>query len=98
MATYAYYMTCIICRNTFSIILQKISTIGGFLLSSTISYNYCSICHPDEVAQWLECLGLYQGDRWFESRRRLFAEKPDYFMIFEVYPAVRVRLQARERY
>ena len=29
---------------------------------------------------------------------RTFAEKRDYFMIFEVYPAVRVELQGRERY
>ena len=38
-----------------------------------------------EVAEWLEHLGPHPGDRWFDSWRGLFAEKLDYFMIFEVY-------------
>ena len=38
-----------------------------------------------EVAEWLEHLGPYLGDRWFDSRRGLFAEKSEYFMIFEIY-------------
>ena len=38
-----------------------------------------------EVAEWLEHLGPHPGDRWFDSRRGLFAEKLDYFMIFGVY-------------
>ena len=38
-----------------------------------------------EVAEWLEHLGPHPGDRWFDSRRGLFAEKSEYFMIFEIY-------------
>ena len=37
------------------------------------------------VAEWLEHLGPHPGDRWFDPRRGLFAEKIDYFMIFGVY-------------
>ena len=41
----------------------------------------------------VKALIYHPGDRWFESGRSHFGEKLDYFMRFEVYSAVRVRLQ-----
>ena len=46
----------------------------------------------------VNALIYHPGDRWFESGPPVFAKDADFFMIFEVYPAVRVGLQARERY
>ena len=49
------------------------------------------------MAEWLEHLEPYLGDRWFDSRRGLFAEKSEYFMIFEVYLRSIIEVR-RERY
>ena len=33
----------------------------------------------------VRALGCCPGDRWFDPRRDHFAEKIEYFMIFEIY-------------
>ena len=54
---------------------------------SILCINRANFCTFDTLT-WQyngRALACHAGDRWFESGRSYFAEKCDYFMIFEVY-------------
>ena len=73
-------------------------TNGGVFLGPKIRH-FRGLTVPSFCSIVVRMLGTSPGDHWFEPGPCIFAKQADFFfMIFEVYPTVRVGLQARERY